>query len=810
MEKISKIVYNGIVCEVKDAAARQELEATIQSISINGVEQPKLNHAVDLPAYPTKQSLGIENVEDKTSAQIRNELTSENVTNALGYTPLDEAEKGQSNGVAQLDNTGRVPTSQLPSYVDDVQSYATKSQFPLTGEDGKIYIDKEENKQYRWDGSDYAEISASLALGETSSTAYPGDKGAAAYAHAITNKGNEYVPGFYKIGTNGEGHVTSAEAVVKQDILNLGIEDTDTKVTSASNHYTPVQASTIEKDADNGESAVWDTTNFVTGVTLKVDEKGHITGLDLESSKMPVDPTANLGTAANENKEYFATASHNQAANTITAMTGYIKPSSTSAISTSDTLNAAIGKLEKSQDNISAELNTKMSNTGRFRVLETDTMTVVDVYSPDSEGIKTHIYNDETWMNVRCYDGEEDGGAHVKFNVSTIWGNIGENVNDNNPHFKINLDDVGDRLGMTGEDEYEGKAQPDSTLDLWYEKVYINGNKIITEDDINSWDILQQKVRANTMDNINIGDQYGCNKGANELIWDVIGKNVDTPYDTSLSNALTLRTHYALPDDLEFDAPEAFYACQTAALSAGTYCFTWSNGRSYTFTLTQEVPVNGQLVYTNNETIESYASGSSTTPIETVEVTEGSAGTNLGTLSHDIINGNLNTSSRRYGSNNWAESAIRQWLNSDKPAGQWWTPQTPWDRPPEYANTLNGFMYDLDEDFKAAIGKTQVTTKLFDVTTGQLNGTYTTNDYFFLMSTSEVSDSYSGEGTKYPAYSNAASRIVYRNGTAEMYWLRSVYSTSSNALLHIVFDGNIGNIGANAWDRSVVPACNII
>jgi hypothetical protein len=68
MEKISKIVYNGIVCEVKDAAARQELEETIQSISINGTEQPKLNHAVDLPAYPTKKSLGIENVEDKTSA----------------------------------------------------------------------------------------------------------------------------------------------------------------------------------------------------------------------------------------------------------------------------------------------------------------------------------------------------------------------------------------------------------------------------------------------------------------------------------------------------------------------------------------------------------------------------------------------------------------------------------------------------------------------------------------------------------------------------------------------------------------------
>lgn len=88
--------------------------------------------------------------------------------------------KGAANGVAELDANGRVPTSQLPSYVDDVVEYATVNNFPATGETGKIYVALNTNLTYRWGGTEYVEISSSLALGETSSTAYPGDKGAQA------------------------------------------------------------------------------------------------------------------------------------------------------------------------------------------------------------------------------------------------------------------------------------------------------------------------------------------------------------------------------------------------------------------------------------------------------------------------------------------------------------------------------------------------------------------------------------------------------------------------------------------------------
>jgi hypothetical protein len=81
---------------------------------------------------------------------------------------------------------GKVPASQLPSYVDDVLEYANLAAFPGTGESGKIYVALDTNKVYRWSGSTYIEISSSLALGETSSTAYRGDRGKTAYDHSQT------------------------------------------------------------------------------------------------------------------------------------------------------------------------------------------------------------------------------------------------------------------------------------------------------------------------------------------------------------------------------------------------------------------------------------------------------------------------------------------------------------------------------------------------------------------------------------------------------------------------------------------------
>ena len=137
--------------------------------------------------------------------------------------------KGSINGVAELDAAGKVPSSQLPSFVDDVIEVADYDHLPITGESGKIYVTLDTNKTYRWTGSGYAEISESLALGETSATAYRGDRGKTAYDHAIETKlSTATASGLYKVAATAQGHISSLTAVEKSDITALGIPGQDT------------------------------------------------------------------------------------------------------------------------------------------------------------------------------------------------------------------------------------------------------------------------------------------------------------------------------------------------------------------------------------------------------------------------------------------------------------------------------------------------------------------------------------------------------------------------------------------------------
>lgn len=126
----------------------------------------------------------------------------------VGAVPATE--KGTANGVAELDANGRVPSAQLPSYVDDVVDAYVVGSTPytqdwlaaesggtaLTPENGKIYLVVSEgeyqNREYRWSGTQYAQISKSLALGETQDTAYRGDHGKAAYDHSQKTSGNPH------------------------------------------------------------------------------------------------------------------------------------------------------------------------------------------------------------------------------------------------------------------------------------------------------------------------------------------------------------------------------------------------------------------------------------------------------------------------------------------------------------------------------------------------------------------------------------------------------------------------------------------
>lgn len=150
---------------------------------------------------------------------------------------VDKTSLGANNGVAQLDSTGKVPSSQLPSFVDDVLEYASVSAFPATGESGKIYVALDTNKTYRWGGTSYVVISETLALGETQDTAYRGDRGKIAYDHSqdANRVTTATAVGLYKVGATSEGHISGLTPIQKSDLTGLGLVGSVTDSTTNGN-----------------------------------------------------------------------------------------------------------------------------------------------------------------------------------------------------------------------------------------------------------------------------------------------------------------------------------------------------------------------------------------------------------------------------------------------------------------------------------------------------------------------------------------------------------------------------------------------
>lgn len=349
---------------------------------------------------------------------------------------------------------------------------------------------------------------------------------------------------------------------------------------------------------------------------------------------------------------------------------------------------------------------------------------------------------------------------------------------------------------------------------------------------------IQALVRSNTASRFFTvhESQLTSTRAAATLTWDILGINHDTPSDPQYTRSMTLQLHDCFPTVGQFDPREAFYYAETA-MPAGIYHVTigehsWVSGdvgKTVQFALTQGVPAGGQLVFNQmynitcvGNTVSTFAGGTSTSAIETVTMTEGNSGASLGTIDNTVQT-HLNSMQRALmGSNNYKESAIRQWLNSDQPAGNVWTPQTKWDRPPAWVSTEDGFMYGMDTDFLAAIGRTHIVVSRNTVCDG--GGYDEMDDYFFLLSSSEI---YMGnevesviEGKPYPYYSDYSelpaagsgadtNRIKYKNGAAQYWILRSPYSKSGNNVIDALTTGS-RNFANASYTYGAVPACNII
>ena len=213
--------------------------------------------------------------------------------NLTNDAQVKRSEMGVANGVATLGEDGKIPSSQLPSYVDDVLEYENKVAFPTTGESGKIYVAKDTNLTYRWGGSAYIEISASLALGETSSTAYAGDKGKALDTRISTAEGN--------ISTNAE-EITSLETRTTKLENGTTPAGKATKLATARKITLTGDANgntTFDGSADESITVTLANTGVTAGTysAVAVDSKGRVTAgnqIVEWGAKGQTEPSANL------------------------------------------------------------------------------------------------------------------------------------------------------------------------------------------------------------------------------------------------------------------------------------------------------------------------------------------------------------------------------------------------------------------------------------------------------------------------------------------------------------------------------------
>ena len=330
------------------------------------------------------------------------------------------------------------------------------------------------------------------------------------------------------------------------------------------------------------------------------------------------------------------------------------------------------------------------------------------------------------------------------------------------------------------------------------------------------------------------GDEVIVHETAAKLYFDVIDIDKDTPSDPQFTHSLTLQLHEVYVD-MQYCARQAAFAFPDG-LAAGAYKFTvgahpWVAGdvnKVLTFTLANDIAAGGQLVFNGSynatlvgTTITAFASTTSTTAAETVTMIEGNTGTDLGTILRSKTDAINSIDRALLGSNNWLESAMRQYLNSDKAAGSVWTPQSVFDRPPTWAATTAGFLHGIDPDFVAVLGNVKKKTGLNTISDG--GGTATHDEKVFLLSRSEVfmGDEYAGgEDTPYAYYKNYSdnqsastgadkNRIKYRAGAAKYWWLRSP-NAGTAYYVRLVNPSGAWNHSIATRAGGVAPACCIV
>ena len=251
-EDSDNLVTSGVVYTAIEAAKTtlSQKDTELEN-ALNTLQQSLTSHSNDANIHVTTAERQAWNAkqnaltfDDTPTAGSNNPVTSAGIKSALDLkaesdhnhdgTYVKQSSVGASNGVAPLGADQKIEAQYLPSYVDDVidGTLVSTTVFndtdgsPVTPESGKIYVDTTTNKSYRWSGSVYAEIGGGVALGETSSTAYRGDRGKIAYDHSQTA-------------------TTRSNTTASQTLTNGGTFQAVSLVSDNGGHVTGVQTKTF-------------------------------------------------------------------------------------------------------------------------------------------------------------------------------------------------------------------------------------------------------------------------------------------------------------------------------------------------------------------------------------------------------------------------------------------------------------------------------------------------------------------------------------------------------------------------------------
>lgn len=317
-----------------------------------------------------------------------------------------------------------------------------------------------------------------------------------------------------------------------------------------------------------------------------------------------------------------------------------------------------------------------------------------------------------------------------------------------------------------------------------------------------------------------------------DLVWDVV--DYGTKIDPSIGAArpcVTLLLHDLIPSH-EFDTKEKFYYVDESVfpsgMPAGTYHFTCQgrtspktadNGVDFQFTLQYGIPVGGYIMLDtsassnlNGSYLRVRATATAGYDRERAQITVGSEGTYLGTS-----DGNtpfMNQIMRAMGgSNMYAESNVRQWLNATGGPNAWWQANDLFDQPPAYPQ-FAGFLHDMDSDFVDAVAVTNVSCRANSayVRPGYTtNSVYTVADKFFLPSRDEMGLGADGvaEGTVWAMYDGTDAASLRRKDTNQNqcnWLLRSPYPSTVASIRYVNTRGAISNT-ESFYQFAVSPAC---